>query len=401
MTGSNSNINMSRLTKFYHRLRINMPIFIVLFNLSLVYIVYMLEYVMVLMTGNNYSNTYRAAYLNGYHNLFIARTDFSSKIGLALFILVNWLVFWLLMSYFRTILSDPGYLPDPMELEVQLVLKNLDHEAFNNIPVYSGCSSSGGLDDSGDLKVFKSTLADKRKKFLKSFDVFIDEGPMTSSEVIQYRNNLEKYLVTNKRMLSSSDLYMSSDSSYTDLDQNVDIFDHFKGVDLGKINLCSFCCRWKVERSHHCKQCGKCVLKMDHHCPWVANCIGFKNHKYFCLLILYGFLTSIIIFLTFWEVLLFNTINPYSLNMTALYLFTYILNFGFLCFMTYLFNANFSLILANQTVIEKAEREKFGNNKFNFYDKGKYNNFKAVFGDNPLLWFFPVCPNEKGKGMIF
>ena len=44
---------------------------------------------------------------------------------------------------------------------------------------------------------------------------------------------------------------------------------------------------YKPDRAHYCKMLGRCVLKMDHFCPWLNNCIGFYNHKYFYLFILY------------------------------------------------------------------------------------------------------------------
>ena len=44
---------------------------------------------------------------------------------------------------------------------------------------------------------------------------------------------------------------------------------------------------YKPDRAHFCKMLVRCVLKMDHFCPWLNNCIGFHNHKYFYLFILY------------------------------------------------------------------------------------------------------------------
>jgi hypothetical protein len=81
-----------------------------------------------------------------------------------------------------------------------------------------------------------------------------------------------------------------------------DLSDIYKNTDLKKMIQCGTCQRIKIERSHHCKTCEKCVLKMDHHCPWLANCIGFFNYKYFCLTHFYGFISTGIIFFTYWEV---------------------------------------------------------------------------------------------------
>jgi hypothetical protein len=79
----------------------------------------------------------------------------------------------------------------------------------------------------------------------------------------------------------------------------------------------------------------------------------------------------------------------------------YVANMGLLCFMTYLLSANYNLVLSNQTVIEKADKDRFGTVKFNFYDKGKYYNFVSVFGKNPLLWLLPFNANLKGNGIIY
>merc|ERR1719174_3636193 len=56
----------------------------------------------------------------------------------------------------------------------------------------------------------------------------------------------------------------------------------------GERRYCKWCAKYKPDRCHHCRVCRTCILKMDHHCPWIYNCVGFRNHKYFFLLLLYS-----------------------------------------------------------------------------------------------------------------
>lgn len=44
---------------------------------------------------------------------------------------------------------------------------------------------------------------------------------------------------------------------------------------------------YKPDRAHYCAPLAKNVLRMDHYCPWLCNCVGFYNHKYFWLFLLY------------------------------------------------------------------------------------------------------------------
>ncbi|KAF9178507.1 palmitoyltransferase for Vac8p [Haplosporangium sp. Z 11] len=56
---------------------------------------------------------------------------------------------------------------------------------------------------------------------------------------------------------------------------------------------CDICKIVKPDRCHHCSECDTCVLRMDHHCPWVNGCIGYDNHKFFYLFILYASILAV------------------------------------------------------------------------------------------------------------
>ena len=51
--------------------------------------------------------------------------------------------------------------------------------------------------------------------------------------------------------------------------------------------VCINCENLRPENTMHCNYCNKCVQGFDHHCNFVNNCLGYKNHKYFLLFLLF------------------------------------------------------------------------------------------------------------------
>ncbi|PRP85516.1 hypothetical protein PROFUN_06748 [Planoprotostelium fungivorum] len=177
---------------------------------------------------------------------------------------------------------------------------------------------------------------------------------------------------------------------------------------------CVKCQNYKPDRTHHCSACQKC-----HHCPWVNNCVGWNNHKFFFLFLLYIALTGIFIVVTSFSWLLNNlgTISTHgrSFQIPALFIAMCIFSFGMAIFA----GTHVRLLLVNQTTIETFEKrrrrlrrrqgpegeqyevESVRETKdYNVYDVGAWKNWTSVFGTNPLLWFLPVTTN-RGDGMFF
>lgn len=160
---------------------------------------------------------------------------------------------------------------------------------------------------------------------------------------------------------------------------------------VGAVRLCTKCNLIKPDRAHHCSVCNVCVLKMDHHCPWVNNCISFSNYKYFILFLGYSFsmclwsaATSFNYFLQFWSNQL-PTIGKFNI------LFLFFVSLMFCISLFSLFSYHIYLVLMNRSTLESFSPPVFinGPNK-NAYNLGKFRNFKQVFGNEPLYWFFPI-----------
>jgi len=170
----------------------------------------------------------------------------------------------------------------------------------------------------------------------------------------------------------------------------------------GERRYCKWCARYKPDRCHHCRVCKQCILRMDHHCPWIMNCVGFRNHKYFFLLVFYSALDCMYIVFS-----MFGSVQK-SINEETPFQTMFMLVFGqtlsalmsvlvilFFCFHVWL------MLRATTTIefCEKATRDTDSSLR-SIYDLGPLQNVFAVLGPQPLLWLLPISP-PKGDGLSF
>lgn len=293
-------------------------------------------------------------------------------VAIALFAIASFYSFMFMVSFFRAAFCDPGYLPNPIDFEIKyFVMKDNNND-----------NSS-------------------RYQFINKYSQKIQNGPLTESEGNKDRLSLNSFINHQSMSIStsSSNISSQSDNNKSSLSISLSVK---KTVDdtIPKFNLCATCVRWKPERCHHCRQCNKCVLKMDHHCPWLANCVGIKNYKFFILTILYGFITGVIILVTFLEyVIAINMSTNVSIGFCIWNTFAYMCCVILVSFDAFLITSNWKCVLRNVTTIEKSDMMRFGRKvEYNRgkYDMGTWKNLKAVFGDNVLLWWIPFkCAKEE------
>jgi len=176
----------------------------------------------------------------------------------------------------------------------------------------------------------------------------------------------------------------------------------------GQRRHCKWCAKYKPDRCHHCRVCKMCILKMDHHCPWIYNCVGFRNHKYFFLLLFYAALDCHLIMWTMLEsvkdsVSIEGTDAPFIKMFMLLFgetlaAFLGILVTGFWVFHIWLMvKAMTTIEFCEKKTKEKQTVEDSGTS---MYDRGLIGNMQAVLGDNPLLAFLP-CNPPSGTGLYF
>lgn len=167
----------------------------------------------------------------------------------------------------------------------------------------------------------------------------------------------------------------------------------------GERRHCKWCLKYKPDRCHHCRICNLCILRMDHHCPWVYNCIGFRNHKFFFLLLVYAVIDLLIVNLTMFDTVWWSTRTDVSISMMILLMFGETLATFLMVLIVSFLSFHIWLMSKAMTTVEFCEKSlKKTSYNSSVYSQGTYRNICAVLGPQPLLWLLPFSLPE-GDGL--
>ncbi|XP_054722653.1 probable palmitoyltransferase ZDHHC24 [Uloborus diversus] len=177
---------------------------------------------------------------------------------------------------------------------------------------------------------------------------------------------------------------------------------------------CHFCQLNSPPRSYHCPVCDECILKRDQHCMFAGCCVGFYNHRYYFLAVVYAMLGSLCAALFQLPHCLESIGGFHLLPMLSLaaphisLLFGFLSFYGFICAITqivllsavvlttYLLIVQIRCISNGQTIHEKKA-------DIRLYDLGLKKNFIQILGMKwfiAIFWPFVSSP-IKGDGMQF
>jgi len=181
---------------------------------------------------------------------------------------------------------------------------------------------------------------------------------------------------------------------------------------------CKWCMQFKPDRCHHCRVCRICVLRMDHHCPWVANCVGYRNHKFFLLLVFYSVLASHFIIFTMLESVLRVLAEETEFWVRFQLVFGITLASMMALTVSAFLAFHLWMVINATTTIEFCEKrwarpmdalstttnpgdalKTINKNKLttSMYDLGTLENFRAVLGPRVWLWWLPIdLPQDGG-----
>lgn len=156
---------------------------------------------------------------------------------------------------------------------------------------------------------------------------------------------------------------------------------------------CRRCNIIRPARAHHCSVCDRCVMKMDHHCPWVNNCVGEGNYKSFLLFVVYtGALSAfgVLCMISDLVMLEWGAMGIRDMMLLGDFIVGCIFSIMLIGFAF----VHMGFVLKDETTLDTYERSRrrdpYADLESGAVKKTPRENFEAVFGPTPLLWFFPV-----------
>jgi len=156
----------------------------------------------------------------------------------------------------------------------------------------------------------------------------------------------------------------------------------------GEPRFCTKERKYKPDRAHFCSATEQNVLRMDHYCPWMSTCIGFYNHKFFLLFLLYTTIAANTAMFSIIHSLASDVLPP---GATVFMLQTLGLALLVSAVLTPFCTFHFWLLSRNMTTIEFCEHRGRGASGFESpYDLGWVHNVESVLGKDMYLWFFPT-----------
>ena len=319
---------MNSSKKFWHKFLIYLPVVLILAMITMIYITYLITYIGVLITADT---------TNEIHFLlkFTTSTSNSKPKGYILLLITFILLILLLFSIIKTVITNPGYFPDPMELELKLISKSLNsstEENTENINENQSIKANNrkknlnnntyiNIEDELDLdrdnnKTTKikhennsinlinvSTKQDLTNRNINKYSVSsnynsklfenlglisrfsesVMDGPVNGTEYIRYSKNIDYFYDSRKNIEKVNSLY------YPPQKNNEEIMDNNKLELMEKKQDCMNHEEFSFDISDIFKgidlsklnQCGSCQrikVERSHHCKMCQKCVLKMDH---------------------------------------------------------------------------------------------------------------------------
>jgi len=212
-----------------------------------------------------------------------------ATLGLGFFLCL----FLMLVFYFLTAVTEPGYLPHHNILNYPPAL-NIDIE--KDRVIYNIISGNAHLNNPPSKPQEHANVSPSPVALIVHKDEKISAAKTPEQGEIdpkQARLNLQLEMhqlqIHLNKQTDSETATQKKEATEAPTDAITIQIENFQQAR----RFCLYCKIYKLENTSHCVKCNCCVRVFNHHCMFVNNCIGKRNYKYFILLTFFGFLLNL------------------------------------------------------------------------------------------------------------